>query len=128
MAGLKSGMRKAESGENTMPNNITFTARTTFHCPNCTRLVRIGDTIRWFDTEQGTYQHDECPSARESRRQSPKQACGGELEKLQGVVEVDEAFFGGKEANKHEHKKLNAGRGSVGKSCAIVDWSRFAAP
>jgi hypothetical protein len=39
----------------------------------------------------------------------------------QGVVEVDEAFFGGKEANKHEHKKLNAGRGSVGKSCAIAD-------
>ena len=27
-----------------------------------------------------------------------REACGGELEKLQGVVEVDEAFFGGKEA------------------------------
>src|SRR5208283_3211183 len=45
-----------------------------------------------------------------------REACGTELAKLQGVVEVDEAFFGGKEANKHEHKKLNAGRGSVGKT------------
>ena len=40
-----------------------------------------------------------------------REACGGELAKLQGIVEVDEAFFGGKEANKHESKKLNAGRG-----------------
>ncbi len=52
----------------------TFTARTEFKCPNCGRKVRVNDTIRWFDAEQGTYQHDECPSARESRHQSPKQA------------------------------------------------------
>src|ERR1700677_414653 len=48
-----------------------------------------------------------------------REACGTELAKLQGVVEVDEAFFGGKEANKHEHKKLNAGRGSVGKVAVV---------
>jgi hypothetical protein len=48
-----------------------------------------------------------------------REACGTELAKLQGVVEVDEAFFGGKEANKHEHKKLNAGRGSVGKIAVV---------
>jgi transposase-like protein len=48
-----------------------------------------------------------------------REACGGELEKLQGIVEVDEAFFGGKEANKHKHKKLNAGRGSVGKTAVV---------
>jgi hypothetical protein len=42
-----------------------------------------------------------------------REACGGELAKLQGIVEADEAFFGGKEANKHESKKLRAGRGSV---------------
>ena len=35
---------------------------------------------------------------------------------LVGPVEVDESFFGGKEANKHADKKLNAGRGTVGKS------------
>ena len=48
-----------------------------------------------------------------------REACAGELEKLQGTVEVDEAFFGGKEANKHESKKLRAGRGSVGKTAVV---------
>ena len=32
-----------------------------------------------------------------------------------GPAEADEAYFGGKESNKHASKKLNAGRGAVGK-------------
>ncbi len=48
-----------------------------------------------------------------------REACGGKLEKLRGMVEIDEAYFGGKEANKHEHKKLKAGRGTVGKTAVI---------
>ena len=36
-----------------------------------------------------------------------------------GPVEVDETFVGGKEANKHEHKKLKAGRGGVGKTAVV---------
>lgn len=38
-----------------------------------------------------------------------REACGDDLTQLQGIVEIDEAYFGGKEANKHEHKKLKAG-------------------
>jgi len=49
-----------------------------------------------------------------------REACGGiDLDKLRGEVEVDEAFFGGKEGNKHESKKLHAGRGSVGKTSVL---------
>ena len=36
-----------------------------------------------------------------------------------GPVEVDGAFFGGKEGNKHASKKLHAGRGTVGKTAMM---------
>src|SRR6266581_3864886 len=46
-----------------------------------------------------------------------REACGGrDLKKLAGIIEIDETFVGGKEANKHESKKLHAGRGPVGKT------------
>ena len=38
-----------------------------------------------------------------------------QAEKFAGPVEADETYVGGKEHNKHRSKKLNAGRGSVGK-------------
>jgi transposase-like protein len=41
------------------------------------------------------------------------------MEKLRGIVELDECFIGGKEANKHQHKKLRAGRGPVGKTAVL---------
>jgi transposase-like protein len=46
-----------------------------------------------------------------------REACSApdSIDKLRGIVELDECFIGGKEANKHESKKLKAGRGSVGK-------------
>jgi transposase-like protein len=49
-----------------------------------------------------------------------REACGGQkLTKLKGIVELDECFIGGKEGNKHEHKKLKAGRGAVGKVAVL---------
>lgn len=50
-----------------------------------------------------------------------REACSApdSIDKLKGIVEVDEAFFGGLEGNKHESKKLHAGRGAVGKVAVL---------
>ena len=48
-----------------------------------------------------------------------REAFDNELFKFDGPVEVDEPYIGGKEGNKHEWKKQNAGRGPVGKAAVV---------
>lgn len=49
-----------------------------------------------------------------------REACGADLDKLRGIIEIDETYVGGIEKNKHESKKLKAGRGPVGKTAVLA--------
>lgn len=48
-----------------------------------------------------------------------REACSHGDFRLNNIVEVDETYIGGKEDNKHQHKKLKSGRGPVGKQAVL---------
>lgn len=48
-----------------------------------------------------------------------REACGSEIAKLSGIVEIDETYVGGKNRNKRAAKQLKAGRGAVGKAAVL---------
>ena len=48
-----------------------------------------------------------------------RETLAAQANKFAGPVEVDETYMGGKERNKHESKRLKAGRGPVGKTAVV---------
>jgi transposase-like protein len=48
-----------------------------------------------------------------------REACRKNGGTLEGIVEADECYIGGKESNKHASKKLKIGRGAVGKTTVL---------
>ena len=52
-------------------------------------------------------------------QQRIREACHHRQNPMTGVVEVDEAYFGGKEHNQHDDKKHGGGRGAVGNQAVV---------
>jgi transposase-like protein/predicted Zn-ribbon and HTH transcriptional regulator len=80
------------------------------------------DCRKQFTVKTNTIMHaSKIPTQKSSwfLLQRIRNACTQGSFKLSNIVEVDETYIGGKEANKHANKKLNSGRGAVGKTAVF---------
>lgn len=103
-------------------------------CPHCGGIENISkqkskkhtywhkDCRKQFTVKTNTIMHaSKIPTQKSSwfLLQRIRNACTQGSFKLSNIVEVDETYIGGKEANKHANKKLNSGRGAVGKTAVF---------
>ena len=79
------------------------------------------------DIAQGRFKHEALPRLGDHarvrlaplRHRTRAAFDAGQNVPMAGPVEVDETYMGGRETNKHKSKKLNAGRGTVGKTAIV---------
>ncbi len=48
-----------------------------------------------------------------------REACGSNPDMLEGIIEIDETYIGGKEENKHKSEKVKGNYGGVGKAAVM---------